>query len=204
MTDLAQRERHALADLLTELGPDEPTCCGGWTTVDLAAHLVIRERRFDAAPGIIGVGDHGERVRIRYRRRGLPALVDMMRRPPWWSPFAVPAVDRLANTVEYFVHHEDVRRAQNDWRPRVLDRPDNEELWSRTAMARFLLRRTGLTVTLSSPAYGRRTFGRGAVDATVTGKPGELVLFCSGRQDVAEVEVTGPKADRLRAAPLGL
>ena len=34
-------------------GPDAPTLCEGWTTRDLAAHLVIRERRLDATPGIL-------------------------------------------------------------------------------------------------------------------------------------------------------
>jgi hypothetical protein len=37
------RERLELCDLLLELGPDAPTLCEGWTTADLAAHLVLRE-----------------------------------------------------------------------------------------------------------------------------------------------------------------
>lgn len=205
MTDLAQRERHALLDLMMQLGPDAPTRCEGWTTLDLAAHLAVRERRFDAALGIGigGLADHSERIRLRYREKGLPALVEALRKPPRWNPISAPAVDRLANTVEFFIHHEDVRRARSTWKPRTFSRVDNEELWGRTAMARLLLRKTGLTVTLSSPAYGRRTFGRGAIDAKVAGDPGEVLLFCSGRQSVAEVEVAGPQADRLRDAKLG-
>ena len=31
--------------------------------------------------------------------------------PPRLSPWRIDAVDRLINTVEYFVHHEDIRRA---------------------------------------------------------------------------------------------
>ena len=37
------RERMGLCDLFVELGPDAPTLCEGWTTADLAAHLVLRE-----------------------------------------------------------------------------------------------------------------------------------------------------------------
>ena len=37
-----------------ETGPDGPTLCEGWQTRDLAAHLVLRERRPDAAAGVMG------------------------------------------------------------------------------------------------------------------------------------------------------
>ena len=30
-------------------------------------------------------------------------------------------IDELVNTVEFFVHHEDVRRAQDGWTARALD-----------------------------------------------------------------------------------
>src|SRR6478736_2568304 len=49
---VAQRERAALVETLRSVGPDAPTLCGGWTTRDLTAHLVLREYRLDAAPGI--------------------------------------------------------------------------------------------------------------------------------------------------------
>ena len=47
----AQSERHALCDLMDEVGPDAPTLCGGWTAAHLAAHLVVRERRPATGPG---------------------------------------------------------------------------------------------------------------------------------------------------------
>ena len=49
---VAQHERAALVETLRSVGPDAPTLCGGWTTRDLTAHLVLREYRLDAAPGI--------------------------------------------------------------------------------------------------------------------------------------------------------
>ena len=49
----AQRERASLVETMRSIGPDAPTLCEGWTTRDLAAHLVVRERRLDATPGIM-------------------------------------------------------------------------------------------------------------------------------------------------------
>ena len=41
---LDARERAQVCLRFDELGPDAPTLCEGWTTFDLAAHLVVRER----------------------------------------------------------------------------------------------------------------------------------------------------------------
>lgn len=49
----ASRERAALVNTMRAVGPDGATLCVGWTTRDLAAHLVLRERRPDAAAGIL-------------------------------------------------------------------------------------------------------------------------------------------------------
>jgi hypothetical protein len=53
MTDspLDDVERARLSDLLDELGPDAPTLLALWTTRDLAAHLVLRERDYLASCG---------------------------------------------------------------------------------------------------------------------------------------------------------
>ena len=70
MTRFARTERAAFADTLEEAGPDAPTLCTGWTTRDLAAHLVLRERRPDAAMGILikGVAGHTQRVQDELAR----------------------------------------------------------------------------------------------------------------------------------------
>lgn len=44
-------ERSHLSDLLDELGPEAPTLLAPWTTRDMAAHLVLRERDPWPAPG---------------------------------------------------------------------------------------------------------------------------------------------------------
>ena len=53
MTNWARVEREALCDLFVAVGPDVPTLCVPWTTRDLAAHLILREHRPDAAGGIL-------------------------------------------------------------------------------------------------------------------------------------------------------
>lgn len=209
MTRYAQSERLALAGLLIELGPDAPTLCTGWTTRDLAAHLVVRERRPDAAAGLLlpPLRGHGERVREKTAAADYRELVERVRRPPWWSPVSNPVVDAPANTMEFFIHHEDVRRAQSGWRPRELPREQQAVLWARVRRLAWLtLRRFRFAVAVCAPGYGEVRVGRSGPRVRVIGAPGELVLFLSGRQRVARVQVDGPPelADRLRGTPLPL
>ncbi|MFU8872582.1 TIGR03085 family metal-binding protein [Micromonospora sp. SL4-19] len=209
MPRYARSEREALADLLLDLGPDAPTIDEGWTTRDLAAHLVVRERRPDAAGGILlpPLRGYGEAVRRRVAAGPYADLVARVRRPPVWSPVSNPLTDELVNTMEFFIHHEDVRRAQPGWRPRELPAGLPAVLWKRAAMlARVALRRFPANLLIQAPGYGERTVGRGGERLRMVGAPGELVLFLSGRQRVARVQVDGPAAParRLRAASLGL
>src|SRR3954470_840918 len=92
------RERAALADLLAELGPDAPTCCAGWDTAHLAAHLVVRDRRPDALPGCgrerlaPRLAAWSPRLENRLRSSaGYRAVVDRVRSgPPRWLPMGWP------------------------------------------------------------------------------------------------------------------
>ncbi|MGH3729964.1 MAG: TIGR03085 family metal-binding protein [Micromonosporaceae bacterium] len=209
MTGYAQAERTALAELMSEVGPEAPTLCGDWTTADLAAHLVVRDRRPDSGPGLLvpALASWTESVRRSALATGYPALVDKVARPPWWSPVSNPLVHESANLMEYFIHHEDVRRAWPDWEPRQLPEEEERLLWRRLGALKFMLRRFPATVRLTAPRYGEVRAGRGGEDTVrVTGAPGELVLFCSGRQRVARVELDGPEAvtARLRTANFGL
>ena len=102
MSSHARSERRALADLLLEVGPDAPTLCEGWSTGDLAAHLVIRERRPDAAAGILvkPLAGYTERVQKQVRQgRSWPQLVETIRSGPP-LPLRLGPVDEVANTVE--------------------------------------------------------------------------------------------------------
>ena len=209
MPRYADSERQSLADLLLTLGPDGPTINAGWVTRDLAAHLVIRERRPDAAAGIIlrPLRAHSERVRRAVAGQPYPQLVELVRRSPRWSPMSIPLVDELANTTEYFVHHEDMRRARSGWQPRELAEGHQAALWKRIpTLARVSLRRFPAAVVLQAPGHGETSTGAGGEPVRVVGSPGELTLFLFGRQRVARVQLIGAPglADRLRTTKLGL
>ncbi|HEX6970107.1 MAG TPA: TIGR03085 family metal-binding protein [Micromonosporaceae bacterium] len=209
MPQYARTERKALADLLSTVGPDAPTVAESWTARDLAAHLVVRERRPDAAPGILLRPLHGyqERVRRAVAALPFPRLVELVRTPPWWSPISNPLVDGPANTLEFYLHHEDVRRARPGWQPRDLPGGHQAALWRRTAaLGRLRLRRFPARLLVQAPGHGEVTTGAGGVSARLIGTPGELALFLSGRQRVARVQIDAPAglAERLRTADLSL
>jgi uncharacterized protein (TIGR03085 family) len=194
MTSLAQRERSLLADQLDEVGPDAPTLCEGWTTRDLAAHLLVRERS-PAAAGIVVKPLSGwtEIAQRRTARRDYASLVsDLRSGPPVWSALRIPELDKQVNTVEYFVHHEDVRRAEPEWQPRTLDPGDDAALWKATrARAGLLLRRAAVGVDLETPDGRRAEVKKGSSSVTLVGEPGELLMYLHGRTDHARVEVRG-------------
>lgn len=206
----AQAERAALCDLFDDVGPDAPTCCAGWTARDLAAHLVIRERRPDAAVGILVpfAAGHSERVRRRVAAQDWAQLVNQVRSgPPAWSPMGLGVIDSLVNTNEFFVHHEDVRRARDAWEPRELAPSLVEALWAALGrMARMTLRRTGVGVVLDAGDGHRRRVIDRQPSVEIRGPVGELVLFCNGRQAHARVELDGPAdaVTKLRDANLGI
>ncbi|MGP3972213.1 TIGR03085 family metal-binding protein [Streptomyces sp. 6N223] len=209
MSTHAKRERLLLADLLETSGPQAPTLCEGWTTRDLAAHVVVRERRADAAGGIIikPLAARMERVQSEFAARPYEELVQLIRTgPPRMSPFALKPVDEAANTVEFFIHAEDVRRAQPDWTPRELDPVFADALWKRLeTSARVMGRRSPVGMVLRRPNGQTAVAHKGIPVVTVTGEPGELLLFASGRQDAARVELEGEEnaVAKLRAAKLG-
>ena len=207
MTAFAKSERRDLADLLLRLGPDEPTLCAGWNTRDLAAHLVVRERRPDSAAGLIvpPLRGHGERIRLAKAARPYPEIVDEVRRPPWWSPISNPLLDEVVNTAEFFIHHEDCRRGRDGWEPRTLDRAHTRALWRNAQFAgKLALRRVRIPVRVrEGTGLGEFTVGD-SPRLTVSGPAGELALFLSGRQRAARVDLDGPaeQAERLRTARL--
>jgi uncharacterized protein (TIGR03085 family) len=193
----AHRERVQLADLLLELGPDAPTLCAGWTTRDLAAHLVVRESRPDASLGILlpPLAGWTDRVMRAEARTPYPELVRKVRTgPPTLSFFSVPGMDGLANLLEYVVHHEDVRRAQTDWTPRELPSDLADELWARVGqMGRLMYRRVRVGVTLrrTDGPGGRHVVHKGDPMVTLTGSAQDLLLRTYGRTAVL-LDVDGP------------
>ncbi|WP_432588723.1 TIGR03085 family metal-binding protein [Streptomyces sp. HD1123-B1] len=210
MSTHAQRERLLLADLLESAGPDAPTLCEGWTTHDLAAHLVVRERRADAAGGLVikPLAARLARVQAEFAAKPYGELLQLFRAgPPRMSPFALKQVDEAANGLEFYVHAEDVRRARPEWEPREVDPVFADALWSRIERAaRMFGRKSPVGLVLRRPDGRTAVAHRGTPVATVTGEPGELALFLSGRQGAARVELDGDKAavETVRSAPLGI
>lgn len=213
----SRQERLALCALLDETGPDAPTLCAGWTTGDLAAHLVLRERRVDAAAGMLGGPLAGHTTRVQQKLRGratFPDLVQSIRTgPPRLSVMGLPGVDERWNTVEYFVHHEDVRRAADGWQPRKLADAEADELWHRLGMARALLRKAPVGVELArddiEPGSGtklRLTARKATPVVTVIGPPAELLMWATGRTGAAKVRFDGTHeaVDTLTASHWGL
>lgn len=210
MTRLARTEREALCDLALELGPDAPTLSGDWTVKDLVVHLLVREGS-PAAVGIVvaPLARLTESASARLARNDLPVLVERLRQgPPLYSPFRIGAVDRMANTLEYFVHHEDIRRAQAEWEPRDLDRRVQDALWKAIRVAgKGLVRSASVGVTLERTDTSERAALKEAPAAVVVrGLPAELVMFVYGRQDQARVELDGSPSDvaALTGADLGI
>lgn len=192
----ARREREELCDLFEELGPDEPTLCGDWTTRDLAAHLVVRERRPDAAVGIVlsKAAGYTEKVQSKVAEGDWDDLVDTVRSgPPIWSPTRFAKIDELANTVEFFVHLEDVRRAQPTWEPRDLDADLVEGLHDvLTKLAKRLVSSSPVGIVLEpSDDHGPIVAKQAEPSVTVRGEVGELVMFVYGRQAHSKVDVFG-------------
>ena len=204
----ARRERGALVKTLLSVGPDAPTLCEGWNTRDLAAHLVVRERRLDATPGITVpfLADYTAKVQNKVAdSTSWHDLVELVASgPPVYSPFKL--LDAVANLGEMFIHHEDVRRAVDGWQPRVLDSSTAKPLRRQLGlMSRLMLTKMPAQVVLRTPA-GEQIARVGRGDAVVvTGEPQELLLFVAGR-DAVRLEFDGdPQAiAAVQAAPRGL
>lgn len=193
MITAAKRERAALVETMRAAGPDAPTLCEGWKTRDLAAHLVVREHRLDAAPGILVPQLAGYTARVQNQitaATGWDELVDKIAAgPPVYSPFFL--LDPLVNVAEMFIHNEDVRRAQPGWKPRELDESTVSALARAvSSMARMTMLKSPARVTLNTPeGKTLATIGHGP-EVTNTGAPGELLMFAAGREQ-AKVTFSG-------------
>ena len=203
----AKSERADLCDLFDQVGPDAPTLCRGWTSHGLAAHLWIRENDPLGASGIVAKplsGLNERRMAEVQSRWEFPELVDRIRNgPARFSVFAIPGVDEGANTTEFFLHHEDVRRAGDQpQNARDLGAEVEEWMWRRLKLlARAWFRRVQVGLVLerlgSAEAGGDpdtiRAVG-GASIVTLVGQPSEVLLYANGRRSVAEIKVVGEPA----------
>ena len=197
-TSWAKSQRRELCDLFEVVGPDAPTLCGNWTTRDLAAHLIVRESRPEASAGIVlkPLAGWGERVRLQTSHRAWPDLINKVRSgPPVFSGFALPGVDSRLNLTEYFIHLEDVRRAQPTWVPRELDPKLSEALW-KTLKARaigfYRKARVGVRLQRTDADGGGALAHPGSPGVVISGPAQELLLYTFGRKGHAKVAIDGP------------
>ncbi len=208
MTSFARAERTRLCDLALEAGPDAPTLCGDWTVRELVAHLVIRENSPLSAgivvPPLAGMTDRA--TTRTAEKKSFEKLVDRVRKAR--NPMALPGVDAALNTAEYFVHHEDIRRAAPGWVPRTLTAGEQDALWRIVRVSgKGLVRPAGVPVMARRSDSGvTTTLKAGADPVTVIGEPQELVLFVYGRRETRALEFEGPEASiaKLREARLGI
>src|ERR1700712_5302603 len=110
-------ERAALVDLMQELGRSAPTMCDGWTTEDLAVHLIICEARPQAwlaiplSNRVHRTRGYFEHLVQKERDRGWDGLLARLRSGPTRGPLRNPNLRGKMMLREYAIHHEDVRRA---------------------------------------------------------------------------------------------
>jgi uncharacterized protein (TIGR03085 family) len=204
----AARERAQLCSLLLKVGESAPTLCSPWDTGDLAAHLLVRETRVDALPGLMVPALAGHTASLQARVRAaqpFAAMVEQLRSgPSWKTPLGLPGVRDRANLHEFFIHHEDVLRAEPGWRVRELPAEESAQLWNAARqLAPWMLRGIKDTrVTLQTPEGAERSVGRAESEhrVTVLGAPSELLLYLSGRRTVAQVRISGSPAGQARLA----
>jgi uncharacterized protein (TIGR03085 family) len=206
---LARRERHDLCDLALVLGEDAPTLSGDWNAKDLVTHLLLREHSLLGAPGLLirPLSRLTDLEMARIGKKDFTVLVERLR-GPGLTPYAIPAIDRAVNTLEYFVHHEDIRRASDGWEPRTLEPDEQNALWRVARVSgKGLIRPAGVPVLLCRTDTGTRTSLRAGSDPVViSGLPSEIVLFLYGRRETSGLTFDGPaeRVAHLREASLGI
>ena len=198
MTNFAVVERRHLAALLRRVGPDAPTLCEGWVTRDLAVHLIERDSRPDLIAGTVlpkipVLSKRAQEADAQLRRQDWGELVSKVEKPALYSPARLGPLDKRMNTAEFFVHHEDVRRAQETWHRRQLLQEEERDLWAALKlMDKALLRPEQDSVLLVANGYGSVTGGKAKTTTVriVRGTPSELLLWAFGRREQAEVAIT--------------
>ncbi len=188
---IAKVERALLCDLLDEVGPHHPTLCEGWTTHHLAAHLKLREGNpIDFVRNILP-GD--QVIEEMVASQSFSDLVEKVRQGPTitsLSLFAIPRAGEAMNTLEFLIHHEDVRRGEGAWEPRELPTWVEDTIWGQVVKtAKLSLLRNPRELTLRRSDTGDEAkVSKGSGSRLVTGRPLELALYVSGRKTASRVE----------------
>jgi len=208
---LTSNERAAICDSFETYGPDAPTLCEGWNTRDLLAHMLVRERRPDASAGMFVpfLGKHLAHVTESYKAEPWDTMIKTFRDgPPMLSLWAIPVLGDKMNLAEFFIHHEDIRRAKPEWASRETTKEFDDALWNPfKTMGRMFFRKSPVGVTLRSAGRDDIVVKKGERGVVLVGLPGEIVIHAFGRPlDKVHVVVQGDPADieAFEASPRGM
>lgn len=197
----AAHEREALIEALQQAGPEADTLCEGWNAHDLAVHVVARDARPDTVFGqeLPIIGSRAKQAYEQFEYLSFEELLERIREGvPQWSPARLRQIDNAMNTLEFFVHTEDVLRGGPDAQEaprRSVPRPVRRALWSQASRSIFMAaaRKARRRITFISPGFGAVTHGRPTDPILVLeGAPEELVLWAFGREDSADVQERTP------------
>lgn len=201
---LAHRMRLAICDTFEQVGAMAPTNCAGWRAQDLAAHLWIRDRRIDAQPGIAleRFAGHTERVqREAMHSLGFERIVADLRRPP----LPIRLLMSYPNASEFTIHHLDVARP-NGIEVELTEAEERSLLPVTRMFARRVAANSGVRLVVSPSVGDSFAHGTGNRPVHLTGAPSEILYFCAGRGEDADVDFTGESETvaALRASVKGL
>lgn len=192
-------EREEFAQTFLALGEHAPTILPGWDAADLLEHLLLREGAPQLIVGQRLPGPLGAAARQRIedlRALPWPARVEKFRAGP--GRFSIAGrVDGLTGQAELLIHHEDLRRAQDGHDVRALDRERTAAAWRAVGYMAPVVMRVPADVTLISALGGRRFRARSSRGSLrVHGDPLELLLWVSGRDEIARVRLHGDEGAR--------
>lgn len=197
--DLVTSERARLLSTMERVGGEAPTLCEGWNTTDLLRHLVIREYypHLALTSKIPGKFTQGQReAKARLEEADFEELLDEFRSSHQkYSPLQLSAVNKAFNTLEYVIHHEDVRRAQEPQLGRILLDQEQKEIFSSLkVISQLSFLKAPVKIVLDAPGVGSTTvLASKRHDRTVTiiGAPLEMALFAFGREKY-KLQFEGP------------
>lgn len=190
--EFTKSERQFTANTLSKLTPSQwqaDSLCDGWTVEDVAAHLIVREGLI-APIGIVFERFHKvhDNAIKRVESKGHEYIVNRVRKCPWYMPAVV-------NVAEFYVHNEDILRGGLHLHRPAPSGEVAELLW-RSLKGIAKVRSNMVTdlgrVTLVNKQTGQELHVKakdGDKSTTITGDPGELLLYFYGRRAAAKVTI---------------
>ncbi|WP_084677336.1 maleylpyruvate isomerase family mycothiol-dependent enzyme [Yaniella halotolerans] len=211
--DFVAASRAAFVAALYAAGPNEPTLVDQWQTQHLAASVYLRENPHQVTSRASGTSSATMNTAIEKlaeessSRKAFYNLVRKIgdgaesqsagQRPSLFKRIRNSMKQRRHETesllLEFFVHTEDIRRAQSRWAPRKLSDTYASALFEQLreqARKYYGNAKTGYVLVRTN---GERIVAkRGTTLTYVTGPAGELVLHALGRPDHALVLIDRP------------